>query len=175
MVCCDNSHVLQPLEMLLWAFKSIVLFFFLSFHGEPHFILNSSWSSSFDELPYFKSFDINRALLCVKVEVGPDSVTRVWTGQKQLSDVQSRLNYTVFSDFHSRQHSGKFVEILLVWFCRASLSLCYPCSLDDTAGEGFPSSRNNFCPVNGAKKNPKNDSTTYLALLTSRDKPLYFI
>lgn len=50
----------------------------------------------------------------MKVEVGLESVTHVWTRQKQLSDVQSRLNHTVFSEFHSRQHSGKFVEILLV-------------------------------------------------------------
>lgn len=72
--------------------------------AEPYYVLNSSsWSSSFDELPYFKSFDINGALLCMKVEVGPESVAHVWTGQKQLSDVQSRLNYTVVSDFHSRQ------------------------------------------------------------------------
>lgn len=71
--------------------------------AEPYYVLNSSWSSSFDESPYFKSFDINGALLCMKVEVGPESIAHVWTGQKQLSDVQSRLNYTVVSDFHSRQ------------------------------------------------------------------------
>lgn len=58
-------------------------------------------------------FDINGALLDMKVGVGPESVAHVRTGQ-QLSDIQSRLKYTVFYDFHSRQHSGKFVEIFLV-------------------------------------------------------------
>lgn len=33
----------------------------------------------------------------MKVEVGPESVTHVRTGQEQLSDVQGRLNHTVFS------------------------------------------------------------------------------
>lgn len=38
--------------------------------AEPHCIFKTCWSSNFDELPYFKSFDINGAILCMKVEVG---------------------------------------------------------------------------------------------------------
>lgn len=98
----DNSRMLQALETLLEVFNNVVLFLpsFIPPTAETLFILTSCCSSNFDELSYFKFFDISGALLCREVEVGLEKVSSC-LGRTETA--MRRSEQAVFPDFQSKQ------------------------------------------------------------------------